>query len=172
MSRQPQVELAHTFGLSCIVEADYPNLGMLLTVTWQFQPATSQVFHPLVRITHNGTVEWEDFLSQFQKKTKVLQSSFHSQLLVHDATEEEAGVYQCQVEVYVRNSLCTGSPARASAISHSLMIAVSLPGKHHLKLIAAFENKPMSLWVSYRIVIELKQKISPPTITMFYTVYM
>lgn len=127
MSRQPQVELAHTFGLSCIVEADYPNLGMLLTVTWQFQPATSQVFHPLVRITHNGTIEWEDFLSQFQKKTKVLQSSFHSQLLVHDATEEEAGVYQCQVEVYVRNSLCTGSPARASAISHSLMIAVSLP---------------------------------------------
>ncbi|XP_030893795.1 immunoglobulin superfamily member 2 [Leptonychotes weddellii] len=127
MSRQPKVELAKTFGLSCIVEADYANLRVPLTVTWQFQPARSQVFHPLVRITHNGTIEWGGFLSQFQKKTKVLQSSFHSQLLIHDATEEEAGVYQCKVEVYVRNSLCTSGPVRASAISHSLMIAITLP---------------------------------------------
>ncbi|XP_025728305.1 immunoglobulin superfamily member 2 isoform X1 [Callorhinus ursinus] len=127
MSRQPKVELAKTFGLSCIVEADYANLRVPLTVTWQFQPARSQVFHPLVRITHNGTIEWGDFLSQFQKKTKVLQSSFHSQLLIHDATEEEAGVYQCKVEVYVRNSLCTSGPVRASAVSHSLMIAITLP---------------------------------------------
>uniref|UniRef100_A0A7N5P698 Immunoglobulin superfamily member 2 n=1 Tax=Ailuropoda melanoleuca TaxID=9646 RepID=A0A7N5P698_AILME len=127
MSRQPQVELAKTFGLSCVAEADYTSLGVLLAVTWQFQPARSRVFHPLVRITHNGTIEWGDFLSQFQKKTKVFQSSFRSQLLIHDASEEEAGVYQCKVEVYVSNSLCTRGPARASAVSHALMIAITLP---------------------------------------------
>ncbi|XP_032216492.1 immunoglobulin superfamily member 2 [Mustela erminea] len=127
MSRQPKVELGKTFGLSCVVEADYANLRVPLTVTWLFQPSRSQVFHLLVRVTHNGTIEWGEDLAQFQKKTNVLQSSFHSQLLIHDATEEEAGVYQCKVEVYVRNSLCTSSPARASAISHSLMIAIALP---------------------------------------------
>ncbi|XP_032737226.1 immunoglobulin superfamily member 2 [Lontra canadensis] len=127
MSRQPKAELGKSFGLSCEVEADYTNLRVPLTVTWLFQPARSQVFHLLVRITHNGTIEWGEDLFQFQKKTKVLQSSFHSQLLIHDATEEEAGVYQCKVEVYVRNSLCTSGPSRASAISHSLMIAIALP---------------------------------------------
>ncbi|XP_039098655.1 immunoglobulin superfamily member 2 [Hyaena hyaena] len=127
MSRHPQVTLANTFGLSCIVEAGFSHLGVPLTVTWQFQPARSQVFHPLVRIAHNGTVEWGAFLSQFQKKTKVSQSSLYSQLLIHDATEEEAGVYRCQVEVYSRNPLDTSGPARASAISHPLMIVITLP---------------------------------------------
>lgn len=146
MSRQPKVELGKTFGLSCVVEADYANLRVPLTVTWLFQPSRSQVFHLLVRVTHNGTIEWGEDLAQFQKKTKVLQSSIHSQLLIHDATEEEAGVYQCKVEVYVRNSLCTSSSARASAFSHSLMIAIALPGKHHWKLILALKsNKHISL---------------------------
>ncbi|XP_046938555.1 immunoglobulin superfamily member 2 [Lynx rufus] len=127
MSRQPQVTLTNTFGLSCIVEADFSHLRVPLTVTWQFQPARSQVFYLLVRIAWNGTIEWGDFLSQFQKKTKLLQSSFYSQLLIHDATEEEAGVYRCQVEVYARNSPDTSGPPRASAVSHSLMIAITLP---------------------------------------------
>lgn len=159
MSRQPQVELAKTFGLSCVAEADYTSLGVLLAVTWQFQPARSQIFHPLVRITHNGTIEWGDFLSQFQKKTKVFQSSFRSQLLIHDASEEEAGVYQCKVEVYVSNSLCTRGPARASAVSHALMIAITLPGKHHRKVIPALKTNNFSYFGQ---VIELKHNMPSP----------
>lgn len=150
MSRHPQVTLANTFGLSCIVEAGFSHLGVPLTVTWQFQPARSQVFHPLVRIAHNGTVEWGAFLSQFQKKTKVSQSSLYSQLLIHDATEEEAGVYRCQVEVYARNPLDMSGPARASVISHPLMIAITLPGKHHLKLTPSLKqtNTSLPFWIS------------------------
>ncbi|KAL2771961.1 immunoglobulin superfamily member 2 isoform 2 precursor [Daubentonia madagascariensis] len=127
MSRQPQVKLANTFDLSCVVGAGYSDLKLPLTVTWQFQPAGAQVFHQLIRITHSGTIEWGDFLSQFQKKTKVSQSSFCSQLLIHDATEEETGVYRCKVEVYDRNSLHTNGSARAFAISHPLKIAITLP---------------------------------------------
>uniref|UniRef100_A0A2K6F603 Immunoglobulin superfamily member 2 n=1 Tax=Propithecus coquereli TaxID=379532 RepID=A0A2K6F603_PROCO len=127
MSRQPQVKLANTFDLSCIVRAGYSDLKLPLTVTWQFQPAGAQDFYQLIRITHNGTIEWGDFLSQFQKKTKVSQSSFHSKLLIHDATEEETGVYRCKAEVYDRNSLHTNGPARASVISHPLKIAITLP---------------------------------------------
>ncbi|XP_058394882.1 immunoglobulin superfamily member 2 isoform X1 [Diceros bicornis minor] len=127
MSRQPQVKLTNTFDLSCIVRAGYSDLKVPLTVIWQFQPARAQVFHQLILITHNGTIEWGDFLSQFQRKTKVSQSSFRSQLLIYDATEEEAGVYQCKVEVYGTNSLHTNSPARASAISSPLRIVVTLP---------------------------------------------
>ncbi|XP_029805196.1 immunoglobulin superfamily member 2 isoform X2 [Suricata suricatta] len=128
MTRHPQVTLTNTFSLSCIVEADFSHLTVPLTVTWQFQPVRSQVFHLLVRIARNGTIEWGDFLSQFQKKTKVSQSSFYSQLLIHDATEEEAGVYQCQVEVYARSYPDVSGPARASATSHPLMIVITLPG--------------------------------------------
>ncbi|XP_037670976.1 LOW QUALITY PROTEIN: immunoglobulin superfamily member 2 [Choloepus didactylus] len=127
MSRQPQVKLTGTFDLSCIVGAGFSDLKVPLTVTWQFQPARSQVFHQLIRITYNGTIEWGDFLSHFQRKTKVSRSSSHSQLLIHDATEEEAGVYQCKVQAYDRNSLCTDGPMRASAISYPLRIAVILP---------------------------------------------
>lgn len=161
MSRQPQVTLTNTFGLSCIVEADFSHLRVPLTVTWQFQPARSQVFYLLVRIAWNGTIEWGDFLSQFQKKTKLLQSSFYSQLLIHDATEEEAGVYRCQVEVYARNSPDTSGPPRASAVSHSLMIAITLPGKHHLKLTHALKtNQHISPMVGKFV--ELKRKIPSP----------
>uniref|UniRef100_A0A8C9DN89 Immunoglobulin superfamily member 2 n=1 Tax=Prolemur simus TaxID=1328070 RepID=A0A8C9DN89_PROSS len=127
MSRQPQVKLGDTFDLSCLVRTGYSDLKLPLTVTWQFQPAGAQDFYQLIWITHNGTIQWGDFLSQFQKKTKVSQFSFRSQLLIHDATEEETGVYRCKVEVYDRNSLHTNGPARASVISHPLKIAITLP---------------------------------------------
>jgi immunoglobulin superfamily protein 2/3 len=135
MSRQPQVKLSNTFALSCIIRVGYPDLKLPFTVTWWFQPATSQVFHQLVRITHNGSVDWGDLLPQFHKKTKVSQTSSHSQLLIHDAAEDDTGVYQCEVKVYDRNSLGTSDLARASSISHSLKIDISLPGRCHLKLI-------------------------------------
>ncbi|KAK2106747.1 hypothetical protein P7K49_016261 [Saguinus oedipus] len=121
--------LSNTFDLTCIVGAGYSDLKVPLTVTWQFRPASSHSFHWLIRITHNGTIEWGDFPSQFHKKTKVSQSLFRSQLLIHDATEEETGVYQCKVEVYDRDSLHNSRPPRASAISNPLRIAVTLPGK-------------------------------------------
>nr|XP_035108471.2 immunoglobulin superfamily member 2 [Callithrix jacchus] len=127
VSRQPQVMLTNTFDLTCRVGAGYSDLKVPLTVTWQFQPASSHKFHWLIRITHNGTIEWGDFPSQFHKKTEVSQSLFRSQLLIHDATEEETGVYQCKVEVYDRNSLHNSRPPRASAISNPLQIAVTLP---------------------------------------------
>ncbi|CAH6929227.1 Cd101 [Phodopus roborovskii] len=127
MSRQPQVTLTHTFDLSCIVRANSSALKLPFSVTWQFQPAGSGAFHPLIRITHNGTVEWGDTLSQFHGKTKVSQTSFRSQLQIHDAAMEDTGVYQCKVEGYDRNSLYTNGPARLSATSNLLKIAVTFP---------------------------------------------
>ena len=128
MIRLPQVKLTNTFDLSCVVRVGYSELKVPLTVTWLFQPPRSRAFDLLLQITHNGTIEWGRGLPQFQRKTKISQSSFHSRLLIHDATEEEAGVYQCKVEVYDRNSLHTNSPVRASASSHPLRITVTLPG--------------------------------------------
>ncbi|XP_004854182.1 immunoglobulin superfamily member 2 [Heterocephalus glaber] len=127
MSRQPKVKLTDTFDLSCMVGATCAGLVLPFTVTWQFQPAKSPVFHQLIQITHNGTVQWGDFLPQFHKKTKVSQSSYRSQLLIHDSSMEETGMYQCKVEVYDRNSLHTNNPARASATSYPLKISVTLP---------------------------------------------
>lgn len=129
MSRQPQVTLAHTFDLSCIVRANYSDLKLPFSVMWQFQPAGSGAFHQLIRVTHDGRVEWGDTLPQLHRKTKVSQSFFRSQLQIHDAAMEETGVYLCEVEVYDRNSVCTSGPARVSATSNLLMITVTVPGK-------------------------------------------
>ncbi|XP_040854981.1 immunoglobulin superfamily member 2 [Ochotona curzoniae] len=127
LSRQPQVKLTNTVDLSCIVVANYNNLRYPLTMTWQFQPAGSHVFQQLIQITYNGTIEWGNFLPQFQRKTKVLQSSWRSQLLIYDAAEEETGMYRCQVQVYDRNVLQTNAFARASAISHPVKVDITLP---------------------------------------------
>lgn len=140
LSRQPHVTLSHTFDLSCIVRANHSDLELPCSVTWQFQPTGSGAFHPLVRITHNGTVEWGDDLSQFHRKTKVSQSSLRSQLQIHDAAVEETGVYRCTVEGYDRNSLYTSDPARVSATSNLVRIAVTFPGKEGVKLIPSFKR--------------------------------
>ncbi|XP_008831229.1 immunoglobulin superfamily member 2 [Nannospalax galili] len=146
MSRQPQVKLTRTFYLSCrVVGVNYSELRLPFSVTWQFQPAGSGVFHQLIRISHNGTIEWGDFLSQFHGRTKVSKSPFHSQLLIHDATAEEAGVYQCKVDVYDRQSLCTSGLARVSATSNPLRIAVTLPEN---KLSVNTDNQVQELSVS------------------------
>nr|XP_027796052.1 immunoglobulin superfamily member 2 [Marmota flaviventris] len=144
LSRQPQVKLGDTFDLSCIAGADYSDLRLPLTMRWRFQPDGSQAFRQLIRVTHNGIIEWGDSLSQFQKKTKVSQSSFRSQLLIHDASEEETGKYECEVEVYDRNSLPTNSPARASAVSHPLRIVVTLP-ESKLKVNSRNQSQEISI---------------------------
>ncbi|KAM6167579.1 LOW QUALITY PROTEIN: immunoglobulin superfamily member 2 [Erethizon dorsatum] len=143
MSRQPKVKLMDTFDLSCIVGTTYSGLALPLTVTWQFQPARSQVFHQIIRITHNGTVEG-NFLSQFPKKTKVSQTSYRSQLLIHDSTMEETGMYQCKVEVYDRNSLHTNNPARASATSYPLKVSFALP-ESKLRVNASHQYQEISI---------------------------
>ncbi|XP_004641712.1 immunoglobulin superfamily member 2 [Octodon degus] len=144
MSRQPKVELMDTLNLSCIVKTTYSGPALPLTVTWWFQPAGSRVFHQIIQIAHNGTVEWGDFLSHFSKKTKVSQASYRSQLLIHDSTGEESGLYQCQVEVYDRNSLCTNDAARASVSSHPLGISVTLP-ERKLRLNASRQSQEISI---------------------------
>ncbi|XP_036894786.1 immunoglobulin superfamily member 2 [Sturnira hondurensis] len=144
MSRQPQVKLTSTLNLSCVVGVGYSGLQVPLTVTWQFRPAGSQVFHQLVRVTHQGAIEWRDFPSQSQKKIKVSQSSFHSQLLIYDATKEEEGVYQCKVDVYDRNSLHSNGPARASALSHPLSIVITLP-ESKLKVNSSSQVQELSI---------------------------
>ncbi|XP_051021744.1 immunoglobulin superfamily member 2 [Acomys russatus] len=145
MSRRPQVTLASTVELFCIVRANYSDLKLPFSVTWQFQPASSGAFHQLIRITHNGTVEWGDVLSQFHRKMKVSQSSLHSQLQIHDAAMEETGVYQCKVEGYDRNALCTGSPARVSVTSNLLKITVTFPER---KLRVSSSSRVQELSVS------------------------
>lgn len=124
-SRQPQVMLTSAFGLNCLVKANYSDLLLPLTITWMFQSTSSQYFHQLLQLTHDGTIEWGNSSMHFQRKTKVSRSSFLSQLIVHDVTEQEAGVFQCKADVYDRNSFHTTRHARASAASHPLRIRVT-----------------------------------------------
>ncbi|XP_072500571.1 immunoglobulin superfamily member 2 [Notamacropus eugenii] len=128
-SRQPKVRISDTFTLSCIIHSNYSAPKMPMTVTWQFQPRGAVDYQQLVTISQNGTIEWGHSQKQMQKKIKVLQSSFGSQLLIYDATKEDTGIYQCKVEAYQRETQYTYGPVRRAAmvISHPLGINISLP---------------------------------------------
>ncbi|XP_056675237.1 immunoglobulin superfamily member 2 [Monodelphis domestica] len=127
-SRQPNVKLGDTADLSCIIRSDYSSLKVPITVTWRFQPRGSLDYQRLVTVTHNGTIEWGYSQVQWQKKIRISQSS-HSQLLIHDATKEDTGIYQCQVEAYRRETQHTYGPTRVAAmvVSHPLGINITLP---------------------------------------------
>ncbi|XP_063480739.1 immunoglobulin superfamily member 2 isoform X4 [Symphalangus syndactylus] len=92
--------------------------------------ATFQLEITFTAITDSGTYECrvsEKSWNQARDLSWTQKISVTVKSLVHDATEEETGVYQCEAEVYDRNSLYNNHPPRASAISHPLRIAVTLP---------------------------------------------
>ncbi|XP_069862534.1 immunoglobulin superfamily member 2 isoform X2 [Dipodomys merriami] len=141
MSRQPHVMLANTFTLSCVVAANFSALKLPLSVVWRFQPAGSRAFHQLVHTAHDGSVEWGTLLPQFHERTKVSRTGLRSQLLIHEATEEDSGMYRCEVDVYDRNAQ---SSPRASASSYPLRIVVSLP-ESKLKVSSASQAQEIAI---------------------------
>ncbi|XP_050813160.1 immunoglobulin superfamily member 2 isoform X4 [Gopherus flavomarginatus] len=118
ISRTANVKFTQDFELFCQVSVPYLITSVPISVTWQFQPILgTSGYQKLIKIMPGGTIEWGAAQPHFQRKTRVTQAASSSQLLIHSATEQDAGRYRCEVEVWRRSSQQAQHPAMAAAAS-------------------------------------------------------
>nr|XP_056714172.1 immunoglobulin superfamily member 2 [Euleptes europaea] len=130
ISRVANVKLHEDFELHCRLSVNRSTNRVPISVIWQFHPSSAQTgYQQVVKISAGGTVEWGSALLHFQKKTKITKSPSLSQLLIHSATWQEAGIYKCEVEVWRNSQQARDSGIAAAAVvsSNPVEIKVTQP---------------------------------------------
>uniref|UniRef100_A0A8C0ES78 Ig-like domain-containing protein n=1 Tax=Bubo bubo TaxID=30461 RepID=A0A8C0ES78_BUBBB len=126
-SRIATVKYGQSFELVCQLSASYTLEEVPVSVGWLFQPSpASGHYHELVRVLPRGTMAWGAAQPHFQGKAQLTKAATSSRLRIHSAAAAEEGTYQCEVEVWRRNTLSLGQPA-ATARSNAVGIKVVLP---------------------------------------------
>ncbi|XP_030119280.4 immunoglobulin superfamily member 2 isoform X1 [Taeniopygia guttata] len=126
-SRTASVSYGQSFELFCQVDASYALEEVPLSVRWLFQPSPpTGPSHELVQVFPNGTVLWGPAQPHFQGKAQLAKTGTSFRLHIHSALPANEGTYQCEVEVWRRNSLPLGQSA-ASTSSNAVGIKVVLP---------------------------------------------
>ncbi|NXN64801.1 IGSF2 protein, partial [Himantopus himantopus] len=126
-SRIATVGYGQSFELVCQVSASYTFEEVPVSVGWLFQssPPTGH-YHELVWVFPNGTMVWGAAQPHFQGKAQLTKAATSFRLRVHNAMAADEGTYQCEVEVWRRNTLPLGQPA-ATTRSNAVGIKVVLP---------------------------------------------
>ncbi|XP_075267247.1 immunoglobulin superfamily member 2 [Opisthocomus hoazin] len=126
-SRIATVRYGQSFELICEVNANYTLEEVPVSVGWLFQPSPStHHYHDLVQIFPSGAVAWGASQPHFQPHFQLMKADTSFRLRIHNATAANEGTYQCEVEVWRRNTLPLGQPA-ATAKSNAVGIKVVLP---------------------------------------------
>uniref|UniRef100_A0A8C8E5U4 Ig-like domain-containing protein n=1 Tax=Otus sunia TaxID=257818 RepID=A0A8C8E5U4_9STRI len=126
-SRTATVKYGQSFELVCQLSASYTLEEVPVSVGWLFQPSpASGHYHELVRVLPRGTMAWGAAQPHFQGKAQLTKAATSSRLRIHSATAADEGTYQCEVEVWRRNTLSLGQPS-ATARSNAVGIKVVLP---------------------------------------------
>ncbi|XP_019326351.1 PREDICTED: immunoglobulin superfamily member 3 [Aptenodytes forsteri] len=126
-SRIATVRYGQSFELDCQVNASYTLKEVPVSVGWLFQPSPpTGHYHELVRVLPSGTVAWGTAQPHFQGKAQLTKAATSFRLRIHNAMAADKGTYQCEVEVWRRNTLTLGQPA-ATARSNAVGIKVVLP---------------------------------------------
>ncbi|XP_062983672.1 immunoglobulin superfamily member 2 [Elgaria multicarinata webbii] len=126
-SRIPNVKLHEDFELFCKVSANNITAKVPISITWYFQPSSGLGgSQQVVKVTAGGAIVWNSAHLHFQKKTKIAKSSFSSQLLIHSATWQDAGLYRCKAEVW-RNSGRARDLEAPAVVSNPVAIMVTKP---------------------------------------------
>ncbi|NWX50251.1 IGSF2 protein, partial [Steatornis caripensis] len=126
-SRIATVRCGQSFELVCQVNASYNLEEVPVSVGWLFQPSLPNGhYHELVRVFPSGTVAWGAAQPYFQGKAQLTKTATFFRLHIHNAAAANQGTYQCEVEVWRRNTLPLGQPA-ATAKSNAVGIKVVLP---------------------------------------------
>ncbi|KAF1648788.1 Immunoglobulin superfamily member 2, partial [Aptenodytes patagonicus] len=126
-SRIATVRYGQSFELDCQVNASYTLKEVPVSVGWLFQPSPpTGHYHELVRVLPSGTVAWGTAQPHFQGKAQLSKAATSFRLRIHNAMAADKGTYQCEVEVWRRNTLTLGQPA-ATARSNAVGIKVVLP---------------------------------------------
>uniref|UniRef100_A0A663M1C0 Ig-like domain-containing protein n=1 Tax=Athene cunicularia TaxID=194338 RepID=A0A663M1C0_ATHCN len=126
-SRIATVKYGQSFELICQLSASYTLEEVPVSVGWLFQPSpASGHYHELVRVLPRGTMAWGAAQPHFQGKAQLAKGAAASRLHIHSAAAADEGTYQCEVEVWRRNTLLLGQPV-ATARSNAVGIKVVLP---------------------------------------------
>ncbi|NXO06889.1 IGSF2 protein, partial [Oriolus oriolus] len=125
-SRIATVTYGQSFELVCQVKANYTLEQVPASVRWLFQPSPTGPSHELVRVFPSGTVVWGTAQPHLQGKAQLVKADTSFRLHIHSALPASEGTYQCEVEVWRRNTLPLGQPA-ASTKSNVVGIKVVLP---------------------------------------------
>ncbi|NWT88466.1 IGSF2 protein, partial [Lanius ludovicianus] len=125
-SRIATVRYGQSFELFCQVNASYTLEEVPACVRWLFQRSPADASHELARVCPSGTVVWGTAHPHFQGKAQLAKAGTSFRLHIHSALPADEGTYQCEVEVWRRNTLPLGQPA-ASTRSNVVGIKVVLP---------------------------------------------
>lgn len=128
-SRIATVKYGQSFELVCQVNASYTLEEVPASVGWLFQPSPpTGHYHELVRVFPSGTVAWGAAQPRFQGKAQLTKAATSFRLRIRNAAAADEGTYQCEVEVWRKNTLPLGQPA-ATTRSNAVGIKLVLPGK-------------------------------------------
>uniref|UniRef100_A0A8B9NK74 Ig-like domain-containing protein n=1 Tax=Accipiter nisus TaxID=211598 RepID=A0A8B9NK74_9AVES len=126
-SRIATVKYGQSFELVCQVSASYTLEEVPASVGWLFQPSPpTGHYHELVRVFPSGTVAWGTAQPRFQGKAQLTKTATSFRLSIHNAAADDEGTYQCEVEVWRKNTLALGQPA-ATTRSNAVGIKLVLP---------------------------------------------
>ncbi|NXC17662.1 IGSF2 protein, partial [Corythaeola cristata] len=126
-SRIVTIRYGQSFELVCQVSASYTLEQVPVSVRWHFQPSPpASHYHELVRVLPSGTVAWGTTQPHFQGKAQLTKVATSFRLRIHNAAAADEGTYQCEVEVWRRNTLPLGQSA-ATTRSNAVGIKVVLP---------------------------------------------
>ncbi|NXF30558.1 IGSF2 protein, partial [Nyctibius bracteatus] len=126
-SRIATITYGQSFELVCQVSASYTLEEVPVSVGWLFQPSPpTGSYHNLVRVSPSGTVAWGAAQPHLQGKAQLTKATTSFRLRIHSTVAADEGTYQCEVEVWRRNTLPLGRPA-ATTRSNAVGIKVILP---------------------------------------------
>ncbi|NWQ88071.1 IGSF2 protein, partial [Burhinus bistriatus] len=126
-SRIATIRYGQSFELVCQVSANYTFEEVPVSVGWLFQPSPpTGHYHQLIWVFPNGTVVWGAVQPHFQGKAQLTKAATSFRLHIHNAVAADKGTYQCEVEVWRRNTPPLGQPA-ATTRSNAVGIKVVLP---------------------------------------------
>ncbi|PKK32355.1 immunoglobulin superfamily member 2 [Columba livia] len=126
-SRIASVRYGQSVELVCQAGANYTFGEVPVSVRWLFQPSPpTSHYQELVQVFPSGTVAWRAALPHFQEKSQLTKAASSFRLRILNAAAADEGTYQCEVEVWRRNSQPLGQPA-ATTKSNAVGIKVVLP---------------------------------------------
>ncbi|NXQ83716.1 IGSF2 protein, partial [Nyctibius grandis] len=141
-SRIATIIYGQSFELVCQVSANYTLEEVPVSVRWLFQPSPpTGSYHNMVQVFPSGTVAWGAAQPHLQEKAQLTKATSSFRLRIHSATAADEGTYQCEVEVWRRNTLPLGQPA-ATSRSNAVGIKVVLPES---KLQVAMEESSVEI---------------------------
>ncbi|XP_056145813.1 immunoglobulin superfamily member 3-like [Lampris incognitus] len=98
--------------LVCRVQG--PRLPM--TLTWTLQRSGASSPDSILTLRSNGAIAWWGDQRRFQIKTTVLEKAADHTLIINGASSGEAGLYQCQVSVFLEKSHRRMPPSNLLAV--------------------------------------------------------